>query len=458
MAPGLQDEYRISSSFPGCHTFITFKDDDERTVFSLDSNRKNTRNVLRHSVIVVLSAGRLVIREILQEPGESASTIASLSLSRNAFRLEGIGNETLNSIGQKAFCIGLGIPRYKLTEQSVQFQLPASCLSFPPLDFQYRLSALPEVRTIKIHFTLPWQNKDFNTQKIRAVLQPRQPTPVNDSQTPPSAGSRNPSLDQRTWSPQPPSTLSATPTSSDTAPVRCEDILQIQELKEQLQKQAADTAEQGKRVQELERFVQAQSQNELICSVNGIPGDRRTHSTEQTKDPRLRKPINESTAANEHQHAQEVSKYTDRIKELEGALTLRDQTIQELEGKLAGTVARNQNLEAGFQKQAEVIAKLEEQSQSRDIPDIAALGAELAMVRGVEKGDRAGAEARLQSARIGRDVVERLMLNPVFESSFLKVSEKRKLIDCESTEVNKVEPGEGSASKRSKAGSQVTVD
>ena len=457
MAPGFHDEYRISSSFPGCHTLITFKDDAERTVFNVDSNRKNTRNVLRHGVIVVLSTGRIVIRETLREPGESAATIASLSLPRNAFRLESIGNDTQDALGHKAFCIGLGVPRYQLSEKSVQFQLPVSCLSFPPLDFQHISSKLHEVRTIKIYFALPWQNKDFNTEKIRVILQPRQPTSVNDSETPPSTASKSLSLDHRTWSQQPPSTQSANLNASDTASVRNEDSLQILELKEQLRKQAADTAEQDKRVQELERFVQTQSHNELGYSVRGTPNVKTTDSIEQTKNPRSRKTINDSTVANEHQHAQEVLMYTDRIKELEGALTLRDQTVQELESKLAGTVARNQNLEAGFQKQVEVIAKLEEQSKLRDIPDIATLGAELAMVRGVERGDRAGTETRLQSARIGRDIVERLMLNPVFESSFLKVSEKRKM-DREGPEVDKVENGEESANKRTKTGSEVTVD
>lgn len=70
------------------------------------------------------------------------------------------------------------------------------------------------------------------------------------------------------------------------------------------------------------------------------------------------------------------------------------------------------------------------------LPDIAALGVELAIARGAGRGNQAGIEARLPSARLHLSVVEIWVGKSVFKSSVLDMSRKRKL-DLEDQELEK---------------------
>jgi hypothetical protein len=122
-----------------------------------------------------------------------------------------------------------------------------------------------------------------------------------------------------------------------------------------------------------------------------------------------------------------------RIRELEHLLQFRNATMKQLKD---GSHLRE--LETQVRDQAVTLARLEKEQLLESQPDIAALGVELAIARGVQKGDQAGVKSRLPSLRLQSTVVDGLFGNAVFKSLFLDVSRKRKA-DLEDRELDELE-------------------
>jgi flavoprotein len=168
-----------------------------------------------------------------------------------------------------------------------------------------------------------------------------------------------------------------------------EEDIRVRELEEQVRKQSEDNEKNNQRMQDLEDPIGGQVR--IKRKEDGDDGNATVTSKIKQASP-LQQTQESCRAANlsrhvvPENHAQEVVGYTIRIKELEQIVD--------------NNVERIQDLEVEVRTQAESIVALEEERRLRDGPDIAALGAELAFARGVDKGDRAGVVARLPSARL----------------------------------------------------------
>jgi hypothetical protein len=480
----MKDPLRIASKL-GSHIFVTFKDRSDRTLFRVDSNPKNVPDLLEHTVFISISksTAAITIREMLGKCGVPPNILGALTLARNQFAVVRVGTEYDGSTGNEALCILLSLQPNTLHFNSIILTLPQQGRHIPRrLDFQGINQPLSWVRSIKIHFAMPWGNNDLKTEQIeliKLILQPRAPglRPPPRSYQPASART----IPAASMSPQPSASATShrSNESSRGEPAIIQSIeegVRVRELVEQLCKQKEENEkekkENNKRMQDIENMIRGQ--NQIHSRVQRGVGGAEVAEAVQLASP---SPPMQDPRPAAQARSRDVAAHEARVKEPEETVDEKDQRVQDLEAEVrtqaelistledgkkdqrirkleaelqtkteliatfddAGKDHHIQELEAELQAKAELIVTLEDEYSLKDGPDLAALGAELAFARGIDKGDRAGVVIRLPSSRLAGEVVGRLVQNLWFRKAFLELSHKRR---ARSQEREVVEVGE----------------